>query len=83
MVAFPDYPSTGSFDYLRRVAEAHNCKLSFDDNIDKVLRMNEKGENRKLACLCKVQTSCPCNELEEDLERNGHCYCNIFWRVKK
>lgn len=33
MTAFPEYPSTGSFDYLRRVAEEHNCKLSFDDNI--------------------------------------------------
>lgn len=80
MTAFPEYPSTGSFDYLRRVAEEHNCKLSFDDNIDKVIRMNEKGSNGVLACLCKIGTPCPCNEIDEDLEANGKCYCGIFRR---
>lgn len=80
MVAFPEHPSIESFDYLRRVAEDHNCRLSFDDNIKKILRMNEKGNNGVLACLCKVNTTCPCEDLDKDLETEGHCYCNIMYR---
>jgi len=81
MPAFTEYPSTMSFDYLRVHAERLNCKLNFDDNIEKVLRMNEKGSDGVLACLCKVGTPCPCPDVEKDLERDGVCYCGIFRRA--
>jgi len=79
MAAFTENPPEESFDYLQKVAEEHKCLLSYNKNLPKILRMNEKGENGVLACLCKVGTSCPCNELDEDLKTAGKCYCGIFW----
>lgn len=74
MPAFTECPSTMSFNYLRVHAERLNCKLNFDDNI-------EKGSDGVLACLCKVGTPCPCPDVEKDLERDGVCYCGIFRRA--
>lgn len=81
MPAFNEQPISNSFDYLRRVAMYYNCYQHFDKYIDKVEKMNEKGEYGYLSCLCKVDTRCPCPEIEKDLQERGRCYCGIFRRI--
>lgn len=81
MPAFNDQPISNSFNYLRRVAMYYNCNQNFDEYKDKVEMMNQKGEYGYLACLCKVDTRCPCIEIVKDLDENGMCYCGIFRRV--
>lgn len=78
MTVFKEYPVTQSLNYMRVHAEELNCKLCFDGVTEEILKMNEKGKDGKLACLCKIGVSCPCDEVEKELEANGVCYCGIF-----
>lgn len=82
MPAFEENVYTNSFDLLRRNARKMKCNPCFDDVKEEVLIMNEKGKDRRLYCLCKVDTPCPCKEAGRDLKRDGVCYCGIFRRVK-
>jgi ferredoxin-thioredoxin reductase catalytic subunit len=86
MTAFEDSWVYYSFGYLAQTARAYDCNPCFDgiENITKkVAKMNEKGDNGYLGCLCKVNTMCPCTDLEKDLQDKGVCYCGIFRRVEK
>ena len=66
--------------YIQRIARYNNCKINFDDKLTEIEKMNEKGSNGVLGCLCK-NSPCPCKDLKKDLEANGICYCEIFKRV--
>jgi hypothetical protein len=33
-------------------------------------------------CPCKVERKCPCNEVMEELRRDGQCFCHVFCTKK-
>jgi ferredoxin-thioredoxin reductase catalytic subunit len=71
-----------------KFAEEHGLKLNPNEQIvEAILRaliMNEKQFGKKY-CPCRIEktddTVCPCKYLFEDIEKYGHCHCNLF--VKK
>ncbi|HEX7319282.1 MAG TPA: ferredoxin-thioredoxin reductase catalytic domain-containing protein [bacterium] len=48
-------------------------------------------EHGKYFCPCKQSDPldevndvlCPCPALDEEVKKDGHCYCKLFFRVKK
>lgn len=84
MPAFKTNVYTEVTDHVRRNAEMLGCKLSMGSKkVKKLLDMNERGyvgEDGKphIACLCKVNTYCPCQEAPEEVKTTDHCYCEIF-----
>lgn len=79
MAAFDS--DTDLYSYFRQEAQKLNCKVCFDKKQDKINKMNNKGSGGVPACLCKVNTPCPCDDVKEDLERDGVCYCVVFEKV--
>lgn len=81
MPAFPDeIHYTCVRNYLRKAAsDIKNCSLLFDhiSNAD-IKAMNEKGEAGQLFCFCKIGTKCPCDDVEQEIEKNGSCHCELF-----
>ena len=73
---------TDLYDYYRRTAQKLGCGVCFDGKQKEIEVMNENGSNGLPACLCKKGSSCPCRNVEKELERDGICYCEIFVRVK-
>jgi len=82
MPAFDENPVTKTFSLLRKNARKMNCNPCFDAVKEEVMIMNEKGEDGRLYCLCKVGVKCPCPQAGRDLKQDGVCYCGIFKRVK-
>jgi len=45
----------------------------------------------KMFCPCKqshplnskVDVACPCPEWKADIERDGHCFCRLFYRAER
>ena len=74
---------TELFNYFRQKASEMNCKQCFDKKQDELHAMNREGENGVPNCLCKINTPCPCEDVEDDLLIDGICYCEIFESVEK
>jgi len=72
---------TELFNFFRRKAREFGCNPCLDRSIKKIELMNVKGTPGKPACLCKVDTSCPCEDVIRELEADGVCYCGIFEKV--
>jgi ferredoxin-thioredoxin reductase catalytic subunit len=73
--------TTELFNFFRREAQKLGCNPCMDRHIKKIELMNSKGVPGKPACLCKVNTSCPCEDVIRELEADVACYCGIFERV--
>jgi len=69
---------TELFDYYRKHAGKLGCKQCFDEKKDEIRAMNREGADGGPNCLCKVDTPCPCDDVEIDLLVDGICYCEIF-----
>ena len=81
MSAFPDeIHYTCVRNYLRKSAsDIENCSLLFDHvSEEDIHAMNEKGNEGQLYCFCKIGTKCPCDEVEQEIEHNGSCHCELF-----
>jgi ferredoxin-thioredoxin reductase catalytic subunit len=73
--------TTGLYDYFRHKAQDLNCNPCMDRHIKNIELMNDNGESGKPVCLCKMGTTCPCEDVNRELEADGVCYCGIFERV--
>ena len=78
--------------HLQEIAEKEGIMLNPDENVlnsllDALMRNKElKGE---FYCPCRIPTGdkeedkkiiCPCIYHKEDVEREGHCHCFLFFR---
>lgn len=71
------------YNFFRKTAQSFDCNLCFDDKQPEIEAMNKEGADRKPKCLCKLGTSCPCKEAQEEIEQDGKCYCEVFARMNK
>jgi ferredoxin-thioredoxin reductase catalytic subunit len=61
------------------------------ERIEKVVGLMTENlvASGKMFCPCKqshplnpaVDVTCPCPEWKADIERNGHCFCRLFYRA--
>ncbi len=78
--------------HLQEIAEKEGIMLNPDENalnslLDALMRNKElKGE---FYCPCRIPTGdkeedkkiiCPCIYHKEEVERDGHCHCFLFFR---
>lgn len=80
-----------NFERLKRVAEKK--EYIFNPNEDWVkqvitLMCNNLKEFGKYFCPCKqhhpvepeIDPVCPCKSLDDEIERDGHCHCRLFFK---
>ncbi len=72
--------TTDLFSYFRHEAQKLGCNPCFDDKQTEIEAMNHEGTDGQPKCLCKIATSCPCEEAHGDIEQDGECYCGVFRR---
>jgi ferredoxin-thioredoxin reductase catalytic subunit len=59
-----------------RFAHEHGLIINpqYDKYVDTYLDANK-------TCPCDAdRPSCPCNEVLEEIRKDGHCKCRLFWR---
>jgi len=80
-----------NYERLSAYATAHGYTLNPDKaRVEKVIGLmtNNFLEYGKYYCPCKQShplnsdkdTLCPCNELKQEIEKDGHCFCRLFYR---
>lgn len=79
MPAFPT--TTELFDFFRHTAQDLGCNPCMDRHIHEIELMNQNGESGEPACLCKVGTACPCDNVSRELDDYGECCLGIFERA--
>lgn len=72
---------------IQKTAEQRGWNLNPDA---KVVENIIKVQNRNLLkfgeyyCPCKIkripQNICPCEEAAEEIETDGHCHCNLYFK---
>lgn len=72
--------TTELYNFFRKTAQDLGCNLCFDDKQPEIEAMNKEGTDGKLKCRCKLETFCPCDEAQEEIEQDGKCYCEVFVR---
>ena len=80
-----------NYKRIEELAKSNNYELnSDDDRIKKVIglmTMNSNGFG-KYYCPCKQShplypdndVICPCPELRDEVTKDGHCFCKLFFR---
>ncbi len=83
-------PVNAALDYLQNVAKCFNYAINPDD---KALRrvVSYMAENKRrfgnYYCPCKqhypldqqVDPVCPCKPFRDEIKRDGHCECHVFF----
>ncbi len=79
-------------EWARNYARKHRLLLNPDEKkLDVVIRGLARNERRFGAryCPCRLRSGdpekdkdiiCPCIYHEEELDREGHCHCNLYYR---
>jgi ferredoxin-thioredoxin reductase catalytic subunit len=79
-----------NFMRVRQVAEEKDCVLNADEErVKKVVGLMTRNylDFGKYYCPCKQShpldpekdVLCPCADLEEEVAKEGHCYCRLFY----
>ena len=82
-----------NFQRLRDFAKKHGLTLNPDEaRVDKIVTLmteNYKATGEYI-CPCKqttrppvagVDTLCPCPEVLDEIEKDGHCHCRVFYSL--
>lgn len=80
-----------NFARLSEAAEDKGCSFSSDrERENKVIGLMAKNfrEFVEYFYACKqhhpldarIDPLCPCDELEQDVEKDGHCFCRLFFK---
>jgi len=76
---------------IKKIAEEKGYKLNSDEErVKKVVGKMTKNyiEHEKYYCSCKQShplnaekdVLCPCPTVEKEVEEDGHCHCQLFYR---
>ncbi|MEO0092546.1 MAG: ferredoxin-thioredoxin reductase catalytic domain-containing protein [candidate division WOR-3 bacterium] len=80
-----------NLERIKKIAEAKNYILNPDTSrVEKVIGLMTMNflQFGKYYCPCKQShpldtikdTLCPCPQLDEEVARDGHCYCRLFYK---
>ena len=83
-----------NLDRIKKIAESQEVILNPDDQrLKKVVGLMTMNFNEfgKYYCPCKQSHPldpdkdllCPCSELKDEVTKDGHCFCKLFYRKSK
>jgi ferredoxin-thioredoxin reductase catalytic subunit len=83
-----------NLDRIEKIAESQEVILNPDDQrLKKVVGLMTMNFNEfgKYYCPCKQSHPldpdkdllCPCSELKDEVTKDGHCFCKLFYRKSK
>jgi len=78
---------------ISKIAKEHGFVLNPDqERLRKVIGLMTMNKNEfgKYYCPCKQKHPlnpqedplCPCPEMDDEISREGHCFCKLFYRLK-
>jgi len=81
-------------DKVTELARRNGYALNPDqERVEKVVGLMTENlvASGKMFCPCKqshplnskVDVTCPCPEWKADIERDGHCFCRLFYRAER
>jgi len=81
----------GNFIRIQALAHEHGYTLNPDqERLQKVIGLMTMNKNEfgKYYCPCKQShpldlqrdVLCPCPSLADEIEKDGHCFCKLFFR---
>lgn len=83
-----------NLDRIKKIAESQEVILNPDEErLKKVVGLMTMNFNEfgKYYCPCKQSHPldpdkdllCPCSELKDEVTKDGHCFCKLFYRKSK